>query len=141
VSDPSDIVFLDFAERPLADVERAFELLVARGAIVAERAVGETSDLGGPVFRRLQSSCLSVEFVELGLKFFLSECEAMDDALGGWRIRCEPEELDVRLARDGSGDVILDATWSPRGSGEIARHSTILHFMVRALVGDRLPEP
>jgi hypothetical protein len=140
VSDHPDIVFLDFAERPLVDVERAFELLVARGAIVTERAVGGPSELGGPVFRRLRSSCHSVEFVELGLRFFLSEGEAMDDALGGWRIRCEPEELDVRIAGDGSGDVILDATWSPRGSGEIARHSTIVHFMVRALVGDRLPE-
>jgi hypothetical protein len=140
VSDPSDIVFLDFAERTLADVERAFELLVARGAIVTERAAGEPGDFGGPVFRGLRSRYHAVEFVELGLRFFLSEGEAMDDALGGWRIRCEPEELDVRLAGDGSGDVILDATWSPRGSGEIARHSTILHFMVRALVGDRLPK-
>jgi hypothetical protein len=29
------------------------------------------------------------------------------------------------------------ATWSPRASAEVARHSSILHFLVRAAVGDR----
>jgi hypothetical protein len=67
-----------------------------------------------------------------------------DDAIGGWRLAAEPEEIDIRLApSDGpvanaDGEVVLDATWSPRASAEVARHSTILHFLVRAAVGDRI---
>ena len=45
-----------------------------------------------------------------------------------------PTDTDIANA---TGDMILDATWSPQSQHEVVLHSTILHFLVRAVAGDR----
>lgn len=154
---PVELHFSRFDEAPLVEVERAFERLVAAGRIRLERPVrpsGTAHDAHGPqpppphvgpVYRRLLAQARAVELVEVQVSIELDRCVAAADPIGGWALAGRPDEIDVRLApRDArfgndAGDVVLDATWSPRGSGEIMVHSTILHFLVRSVVGDRLP--
>jgi hypothetical protein len=149
--------FATFDERPIEDVERTFAEVVAKGMIRTEAATAEDRARAripahaGPVFRTLAGRYRAIELSEVGVKFVLHDGAVADDSLGGWRIRAEPDEVDVRLAPQSgldihtlhasadksTGDVILDATWSPRTSIAVARHSTFLHFIVRAALGDR----
>ncbi|MFM1868715.1 MAG: hypothetical protein RL591_2123 [Planctomycetota bacterium] len=145
----AEVHFASFDERPLADVERAFDELVLRGILAVEPATPEslvTAQVpahAGPVFRALARRYRSVRLPEVDVVITLHRGVIADDAIGGWRFAAEPEEIDIRLApptgpvANESGDVIFDATWSPRASAEVARHSSILHFLVRAAVGDR----
>lgn len=145
----AEVHFATFDERPLADVERAFDELLLRGIFAVEPATPEslvTAQVpahAGPVFRALARRFRSVRLPEVDVTITLHRGEIAEDAIGGWRFRAEPEEIDIRLAppsgpvANESGDVVFDATWSPRASAEVARHSTILHFLVRAAVGDR----
>lgn len=144
--DEPAIEFESYPERSLAEAEAAFERLLARGDIVGETAT--TDDLArarvpasaGPVFlslaRRFRAVTLAVAEVRIGLH----EGDEADDALGGWRLRTEPPEIDLRLGAPDAGerftDVLHDATWSPHGSGAVVRHSTVVHFLVRAAAGD-----
>lgn len=145
----TEVHFATFDERPLADVERAFDELLLRGIFAVEPATPEslvTAQVpahAGPVFRALARRFRSVRLREVDVTITLHRGEIAEDAIGGWRFTAEPEEIDIRLAppsgpvANESGDVIFDATWSPRASAEVARHSSILHFLVRAAVGDR----
>lgn len=145
-----EVHFASFDERPLGDVERSFETLLARGILRGEPSSAEalmTAQIPaytGPVFRALARRFRSVSLPEVEVTIVLHQGQITDDAIGGWRLAAEPEEMDIRLAlpnglaSNADGDVILDATWSPRASAEVARHSTILHFLVRAAVGDRI---
>jgi hypothetical protein len=131
--------FATFDERPIED------------ATAEDRARARIPAHAGPVFRTLAGRYRAIELSEVGVKFVLHDGAVADDSLGGWRIRAEPDEVDVRLAPQSgldihtlhasadksTGDVILDATWSPRTSIAVARHSTFLHFIVRAALGDR----
>ncbi|MCE2883717.1 MAG: hypothetical protein LW806_02290 [Planctomycetaceae bacterium] len=142
--------FIRFDEPALDRVEQAFEKLLAQGVLAAEPTTEEALVLArvpahvGPVFRALARRYRSVVFQEVGVRIVLHDGEIADDALGGWRLRAEPEELDIRLPPPGGwadapgGDVIVDATWSPQAGSEVAQHSTMLHFLVRAAVGDRI---
>ncbi len=139
-----------FDEAPILDIERALERLIADGTLVVE--VASTDDLAraripehaGPQFRALARRFRTIRLREVDVAFHLHDGSIADDALGGWRLRAEPAEIDVRLASahgsidNSSGDVIVDATWSPRATHEVAQHSTIVHFIVRAAVGDRV---
>ena len=141
--------FATFDEAPILDVERALERLIADGTIAVE--VASIDDLAqaripqhaGPQFRALARRFRSIRLAEVDVAFHLHEGSIADDALGGWRLRAEPPEIDVRLApmngsvANSTGDVIVDATWSPRATHEVAQHSTFVHFIVRAAVGDR----
>jgi hypothetical protein len=145
----TEVHFASFDERPLAEVERAFDELLLRGIFAVEPATPEslvTAQVpahAGPVFRALARRFRSVRLPEVDVTITLHRGEIAEDAIGGWRFTAEPEEIDIRLAppsgpvANESGDVIFDATWSPRASAEVARHSSILHFLVRAAVGDR----
>jgi hypothetical protein len=145
----AEVHFASFDERPLADVERAFDELVLRGILAVEPATPEslvTAQVpahAGLVFRALARRYRSVRLPEVDVAITLHRGVIADDAIGGWRFAAEPEEIDIRLApptgpvANESGDVIFDATWSPRASAEVARHASILHFLVRAAVGDR----
>ena len=145
----TEVHFATFDERQLADVERAFEDLLVRGIFAVEHATPESlvtaqvPAYAGPVFRALARRFRSVRLPEVDVTITLHRGEIAEDAIGGWRFAAEPEEIDIRLAppsgpvANESGDVIFDATWSPRASAEVARHSSILHFLVRAAVGDR----
>jgi hypothetical protein len=145
----TEVHFASFDERPVADVERAFDDLLIRGIFSVEPATPEslvTAQVpahAGPVFRALARRFRSVRLPEVDVTITLHRGEIAEDAIGGWRFRAEPEEIDIRLAppsgpvANESGDVVFDATWSPRASAEVARHSSILHFLVRAAVGDR----
>lgn len=145
--EPPPLHFVGFDEPPLEAVERAFERLVADGRIRLAGSGVTSADVlppgAGPVLRALLARTRSVELTEVQIIIHLAELAPQPDVIGGRRFRAEPEEIDLRLASvDGAvpnitGDVVLDATWSPRGSGEIPWHSTILHFLVRAVAGDR----
>lgn len=151
-SDPGagDVHYASFDERPLSIVERAFEDLLVRGILIGEPssaeslATGQIPEHTGPIFRALARRFRSIRLAEVDVTIVLHRGAIADDAIGGWRLAAEPEEIDIRLApSDGpvanaGGEVVLDATWSPRASAEVARHSTILHFLVRAAVGDRI---
>lgn len=142
-----------FDERALEDVERSFEQLVADGTLKVERASAEDRAKAripahaGAVFRTLAGQYRVIELGQVGVAFFLHEGSIADDDIGGWRLRVEPFEIDVRLAPQGgahvdaidnaSGDVILDTTWSPKATHEVVRHSTLLHFLVRSALGDK----
>lgn len=142
-----------FDERALEDVERSFEKLVADGTLKVERASAEDRAKAripahaGAVFRTLAGQYRVIELGQVGVAFFLHEGSIADDDIGGWRLRVEPFEIDVRLAPQGgthvdaidnaSGDVILDTTWSPKATHEVVRHSTLLHFLVRSALGDK----
>ena len=152
-----ELHFANFDEAPILEVERAFELLVAAGRIrlepparrlaASDGVAGQAPlpDHVGPVYRRLLAQARAVELVEVQVSIELDACIVATDPIGGWKLAASPDEIDVRLAPfeagfgNETGDVVLDATWSPRGSGEIMVHSTILHFLVRSVVGDRLP--
>ena len=143
--DPS-IEFESYPERPLAEVERLLEELIARGEIVAERATAE--DLAraqvpasaGAAFMSLARRFRSITLAAAEVRIDLHRGEVADDELGGWRLGVDPAEIDLRLALPPAGepttDLFYDATWSPRGSGGVVRHSTAVHFIVRAAVGD-----
>lgn len=134
-----------FDERPLDEVERKLERLIASGRVGVTAA--STDDLArarvpahaGPAFLRCARAYRSLRLIEAEVEIVLHDGEAVDDDLGGWRLRSEPEFIDIRLAASGvgneSGDVILDASWSPRGE-EVCVHSSFAHFVVRAVVGD-----
>jgi hypothetical protein len=145
-TDDPQIEFEVYPERTLADAERSLEGLIVRGDIVVERANAE--DLArarvpasaGAAFLSLSRRFRSVTLAIAEVRLELHAGAAVDDALGGWRLEADPPEIDVRLALPhGDGeqvDTVYDATWSPRGSGAVVRHSTILHFLVRAAAGD-----
>lgn len=133
-----------FEERPLADVERSFERLVAEGLIEVERAPvdGRAAHAvppnAGPSLRRLLKEHGSIRLVEADLRLDLRALQLCDDTIGGWRIGASDEAVDIRVGVGPTGDEVLDATWSPTRGGEVMRHSTIMHFIVRAAVGDRI---
>jgi hypothetical protein len=138
-----------YDERPLPEVERSFERLCAEGRIVVEAATAEDRARArmpahtGPVFRQLAGTVRSVRLVDADVTVVLHQGSIANDTLGGWRFEANLEEIDVRLAptdtdiANATGDMILDATWSPQSQHEVVLHSTILHFIVRAVAGDR----
>ncbi|MEY3025640.1 MAG: hypothetical protein RLZZ238_537 [Planctomycetota bacterium] len=134
-----------FDERPLPDVERTLEALIAKGVVEVEPATGEdrararVPSEAGPVFRAFAGRYRSVRLVEAEVSIELHRGSIAEDAIGGWRFDADPSVIDIRLAsRDGAdtGDRIVDATWSPGNTREVAVHSTIVHFVVRAAAGD-----
>jgi hypothetical protein len=132
-----------FAERPLEDTQRTFEALIAKGLVIATRTTAD--DLArarlpahtGPTFAALARAYRTLRLRDSDVTFQLHDGAPADDALGGWRLCAEPEEVDVRIATRGvvSDDVVVDATWSPRHD-DVAVHSTFVHFIVRSTVGD-----
>lgn len=142
----SPIEFECFPERPLAEAEAALERLMARGEIAVEPATAD--DLArarvpasaGPVFLSLARRFRSLTLVLAEVRVELHDGAIADDPLGGWRLRTEPPEIDLRLGMPAEderlSDTVYDATWSPRGSGAVVRHSTVVHFLVRAAAGD-----
>jgi len=132
-----------FAERSLDEVERAFERLIAEGRIEVEKAPLEDRTRravpqAGPVLRRVLDEYRVIRLVESDLSLDLRRIEAPNDPIGGWRMRASDDAVDIRIGVGPSGEAVLDATWSPTQGGEIMRHSTILHFVVRAVAGDRI---
>lgn len=137
-----------FSERPIADIERMFETLLARGRIIGTRAAAEDRARArlpahaGPVFRKLAGTYQSLRLVDADVTINLHAGSIMEDALGGWRLDAIPDEIDIRLAPQGaevsnaSGDVVFDAMRGTRSTREIVLHSTLLHCIVRAVVGD-----
>jgi hypothetical protein len=133
-----------FDERPLVDVRQHLERLVAAGKLEVVTATAD--DLrraaipadAGPVYRALAKAYRTIRLREADVLFHLHEGEQPADALAGWRLRAHPEEIDVRVATRGTpeDDWVVDATWTPHGD-DAAVHSTIVHFLVRAAVGDR----
>ena len=132
-----------YDERPLADIKRRFEQLVARGELEVVPATAD--DLrraripahAGSVFVSTARAYRSVRLNVADVVFHLHEGGEVETEPGGWRLRAEPEEIDLRIATRGvsEDDWVVDATWTPHGD-EPAVHSTILHFLVRAAVGD-----
>jgi hypothetical protein len=135
---------LTFDEAPLPDVERAFERLLASGRIVSTPTLQE--DLAraqvpaetGPIFRRVARAHKKLLLREVDVCVFLHEGAVASDALGGWRLRTEPPELDIRLCACEQPDWIVDATPLRGSSEERAIHSSIVHLLVRAVLGNRL---
>lgn len=134
-----------FSERPLAEIEQTFEDLLVRGVLRGEPSVDRGAGLPegcGPVMRAVAQRFRSVTLTEVEIEVSFGSGGLAEDELGGWRLIASPEEIDVRImpgwsvGRGAEGDAVMDATWSPRGD-DVAVHSTILHFLVRAAVGDR----
>lgn len=144
--DEPAIEFETYDERPIAETEAALERLLLRGEIVGEPATAD--DLArarvpasaGPVFLSLARRFRAVTLAVAEVRIALHDGDEAADALGGWRLLAEPPELDLRLGAPDAGeliaDIVYDATWSPRGSGAVVRHSTVVHFLVRAAAGD-----
>ncbi|MEY3144311.1 MAG: hypothetical protein RLY21_2804 [Planctomycetota bacterium] len=142
----SPIEFEVFPERPLEDAERALERLIAQGKVVPERATidqlkeARVPASAGTAFLALARRYRAVTLAVAEVRIELHDGSIAIDALGGWRLRTEPPEIDLRLAAPAGGeastDIVHDATWSPRGSGAVVRHSTMVHFLVRAAAGD-----
>jgi len=134
---------LTFDEAPLIDAERAFERLLARGAIRSIPATIE--DLrrarvpqdAGESFLRVARVHRELLLPEVEVRIMLHQGAAQQDLFGGWRLKTEPEEVDLRLAACGRPDWIIDATGA-LGEEDLAVHSTFIHFIVRAVLGDRL---
>ena len=138
-----------FSERPIEEVERSLERLIVEGRIRVEAATAEDRAkaripaYAGPVFRALARRYRVVTLVDADVAIHLHEGTPAEDALGGWRLAAAPDEIDIRLAPfsesdgPGTGDCVLDATWSPRSGTEVAVHSTIVHLLVRAVLGDK----
>jgi hypothetical protein len=145
-TDDQPIEFEEFPERPLAEAERALERLLASGEVVGEAAAAEhlraarVPASAGPAFLSLARRFRSVRLSFADVRIDLHAGGPVDDALGGWRLATDPPEIDLRLAAPTGAtqadDTVYDATWSPHGSGAVVRHSTIVHFLVRAAAGD-----
>jgi peptidoglycan/xylan/chitin deacetylase (PgdA/CDA1 family) len=144
--DGGGLEFESFPERPLDDAERSLERLLARGELVVEAASAD--DLkrarvpasAGPVYLALARRYRAVTLAVAEVRIDLHAGTLAEDELGGWRLQTEPDDIDLRLAAPKGGelatDLVYDATWSPHGSGAVVRHSTIVHFLVRAAAGD-----
>ena len=153
--DPDEraISYESFPERPLDEAETTLERLIACGQIAADPA--DADDLArarvpasaGEAFRRLARRYRSVSLVVADVRIELHRGEPVEDALGGWRLVADPPEVDIRLAVAGEAadsdgtcvercDTVFDATLSPLSACDVVRHSTIVHFLVRAAVGD-----
>jgi hypothetical protein len=134
-----------FDERPTGEVERMLERMLADGRLAATRATAD--DLArarvpahaGPVFLRIARAHRTLRLVDAEVEIDLHDGEEATDAVGGWRLRADPDFLDIRLAPPAnwnpSGDLVLDASWTPRGD-ELCVHSTFAHFVARAVAGD-----
>jgi hypothetical protein len=134
-----------FDERPIDEVERILERMIADGRLAATRAT--VDDLArarvpaqaGPVFLRIARAHRTLRLPDAEVEIDLHDGEEMTDEIGGWRLRSDPDFLDIRLAPraewNATGDVVLDASWTPRGE-ELCVHSTFAHFIVRAVAGD-----
>jgi hypothetical protein len=137
-----------FDEPSLADVRQALERLIASGKISAvpatadSRANARIPASAGPVYRELATAFRSLGLPEAEIDFCLHQGEPCEDDRGGWRVTADPAELDVRLlptsAANPAGDVIVDCSFSLDTPDEDVVHSTFLHFIVRAAVGNRL---
>ena len=142
----ADARFEIFPERPLAETERILESLLARGVISGDAATADdlrharVPSSAGPAFLGLARRFRAITLVTAEVRIDLHDGTVATDALGGWRLAVSPEEVDLRLGSpDGSDtrcDTVYDATISPHGSGDIVRHSSLVHFLVRAAVGD-----
>jgi len=135
---------LTFDERPLPEVERSFERLLAAGRILSTPALAE--DLAraqvpadaGAVFRRVARAHKELHLREVDVRIYLHEGAVEQDPLGGWRLRADPPELDIRLCVLEKPDWIVDATLAHGSFDDCAVHSSILHLLVRAVLGNRL---
>jgi hypothetical protein len=148
-ADPPNDWTPTFDEAPLDEVLRQLETLIASGRVAIERATGEdlanarVPAAAGAAFLSLARAYRRVVLLESEVAIELHDGEEAPDELGGWRLRADPDFLDIRLAPlgamaaqiHGAGDIVVDASWSPRGE-EICVHSTFAHFLVRAVVGD-----
>lgn len=140
----SDSLRPTYSEQPLDAVERAFERLLLDGELAGVPAThddlrGARVPAGaGEVFLRLARRFRAIRLVVADVTISLHEGELADDELGLWRLAAEPAEFDVRLGDPQAPDRVIDATWSPHAGDELVVHSTFLHFIVRAAVGDKL---
>lgn len=137
-----------YPEQPLEHVLKVFDSLVQDGTLAVERAaVGASGPPihamhAGPAFVALAARYRRIRLVECDIAFDLHAISLCEDELGGWRISSDPEEIDVRLlpslpvGGEATGDAILDATEAP-GIDDVAIHSTIVHFLVRAAIGNQ----
>lgn len=139
----SDSLPPTYSEQPLDAVERAFEQLLLRGELEGIAATHDdlrrarVPDGAGEVFLRLARRFRSIRLVLADVTISLHEGTVADDELGLWRLSAEPSEIDVRIGDPQAPDRVIDATWSPRSDDELVVHSTFLHFIVRAAVGDK----
>ena len=133
-----------YPEAPLDVVERAFERLLLSGELEGVLASSDdvrrarVPDGAGEVFLRLARRFRAVRLSVADVTISLHAGELADDDLGLWRLASEPAEVDVRIGDPSAPDRVIDATWSPDSPDELVVHSTFLHFIVRAAVGDRL---
>ncbi len=112
-----------FDERLLVDVERIFEDLLARGVLVGQAASAEDRARAripahaGAVFRALAGRFRSIELAQVGVTVVLHDGEVALDAIGGWRFKGTPEEIDVRLApQECAGNEATSSHASPNAS-------------------------
>jgi len=132
-----------YFERDLADVARTFERLIVNGEISCVPATVEgvrTASLpaGAEQFRRLAVRFKSVTLVVAEITFHLDRCVPIegDQHLGAWTVGTDSPELDIRIGHAQSPEMVFDLSWSPKSGAEAVMHSTFLHFIVRAAVGD-----
>lgn len=130
-----------FDEPDLQVVERAFERLVAAGELVVVPAMADgvaraALPEGATVFGRLARRFRSVRLQVAEITFELHGLAPLEGGIGGWRVETDSPELDIQLGTATAPDMVFDLTWSPTSGEEVVVHSTFLHFIVRAAVGD-----
>jgi hypothetical protein len=138
--------FESFPERPLEEAEAVLSRLISRGALLVEtatpddlRAARIPSTAGG-VFLALARRYRAVVLTEAELRIELHDGWPADDPLGGWRLVTEPDMIDLRLGLPSDPaatcDTLYDATVWPDARCDAVRHSSVVHFLVRAIAGD-----
>ena len=135
---------LTFDEAPHLEVGRSLERLLLSGRIQSIAATAEdlakaaVPSVASPGFRALARQHRELLLPEVEVRIWLHEGSEPDDEIGGWRLRTEPAEIDVRICACANPDWVVDATTAPWSDDEPAVHSSFPHFLVRAVLGDRL---
>lgn len=132
-----------FDEPDLLLVERAFERLVASGELrvvpaSAEDIARAVLPDGASVFGQLARRFRSVRLELAEITFVLHDVVPIDGGIGRWKVETDSPELEIQIGTADAPDMVLDLTWSPRSGEDVVVHSTFLHFIVRAAVGDAL---
>jgi hypothetical protein len=130
-----------FDEPDLLTVERAFERLVASGELVVVPATADeltrtVLPQGATVFGRWARRFRSVRLEVAEITFLLHGLAPIDGGLGRWKLETDSPELEIEIGAADAPDMVFDLTWSPKSGDEVVVHSTFLHFIVRAAVGN-----
>jgi len=135
---------LTFVEPPGIEVSRALDRLLLTGEVASEAATAadlaraRVPDTAGPHFLQLAKAHRALVLRDVDVRILLHDGSAAEDALGGWRLRTEPEEIDLRICVCPNPDWVVDATRGPWTADDPAVHSSFSHFLVRAVRGERL---